>query len=45
MSHRRRAGVAKTGAKHFARGINRFGVAYTGGGEPKAAEVLMYALM
>ena len=32
---------AKTLAKHFARGINRFEVAYTEGGERHAAEVVM----
>lgn len=32
---------AKTLAKHFARGINRFEVAYQDGGERRAAEVVM----
>lgn len=32
---------AKTLAKHFARGINRFEVAYTDGSERRAAEVVM----
>jgi hypothetical protein len=32
---------AKTLAKHFARGINRFEVAYTDGGERRATEVMM----
>lgn len=32
---------AKTLAKHFTRGINRFEIAYTEGGERKATEVIM----